>query len=381
MIPVNPLDKKPLVKWVDYQKRKATVQEIESWWSKWPNAMIGGITGNISNDFVIDIDNEQGEEALTQYVPDSILTPTAKTPRGGKHLHFLNPEEDISIRAGILPHVDYRGQGGFIVLPPSCNADGKKYFWLDGLSLEEQPKAAIPQDLLLYIKVFINNIISSSSEKQLAEVTQSHKMYQLGTRDQDLFHIANQLVKSNTQKDVILQTLEIIALNCNPPFPKNEIRVKIESAFQRAKRKEINISEDLRLWVESQEGHFKVTEYHAESQVVTKEQKHAVIQALKRLQDEGIVEKYGNQRGVYRRIEGKADKIDFMGVEDNIINISWPLEVEKWVNILPKNIIVIAGESNAGKTAFLLNFCLNNMGKFKINYFSSVWRKSIRVRY
>jgi len=60
-----------------------------------------------------------------------------------------------------------------------------------------------------------------------------------------------------------------------------------------------------------------------------------------------------------------------MDVEEKIIEISWPFEIEKWVKILPKNIIVIAGGVNAGKTAFLLNTCFLNMGRFKINYYSS----------
>jgi len=47
------------------------------------------------------------------------------------------------------------------------------------------------------------------------------------------------------------------------------------------------------------------------------------------------------------------------------------LWIERWVKTLPKNIIILAGEANAGKTALLLNFCSMNMGKFKINYFSS----------
>lgn len=132
IIPVNPENKKPFISWLEFQKRKATPQEIEGWWKKRPNAMIGAVTGQISGDFVIDVD-PGGDEALQEYIPDSLLTPTSITPRGGKHLHFEHPHGNLTIRAGILPHVDYRGQGGYICMPPSRNAEGKGYKWLDGL--------------------------------------------------------------------------------------------------------------------------------------------------------------------------------------------------------------------------------------------------------
>jgi ABC-type phosphonate transport system ATPase subunit len=48
-----------------------------------------------------------------------------------------------------------------------------------------------------------------------------------------------------------------------------------------------------------------------------------------------------------------------------------PFEIDKKVEIMPGNIIAIAGEVNAGKTAFLLNVLNENMHKFEIHYFSS----------
>src|SRR5574340_797507 len=86
VMPCNPANKKPLVSWLEFQKRKATQQEIESSWKKWPNAMIGAVTGRVSRAFVIDIDAPEGDEALQDYIPDSLVTPSSITPRGGKHL-------------------------------------------------------------------------------------------------------------------------------------------------------------------------------------------------------------------------------------------------------------------------------------------------------
>jgi hypothetical protein len=51
--------------------------------------------------------------------------------------------------------------------------------------------------------------------------------------------------------------------------------------------------------------------------------------------------------------------------------MSWPFELENYVLMYPKNIAVLAGESNAGKTAFLLDTIRRNMDKYDIHYYSS----------
>ena len=156
--------------------------------------------------------------------------------------------------------------------------------------------------------------------------------------------LANHLVKGGMSEAKVLEYLLFYGANCNPPFPEKEIRAKIQSALKRTKRRKISIAEDLRKWVLVTEGHFLVTEYHAESQIVTSEDKHAAIVALSRLEKEGIVEKYGSKRGCYRKIE-EAPAIDFLNASDTPFDIEWPFGLEEYALIHPKNIIVIAGDS------------------------------------
>lgn len=365
VIPVNQ-DKRPLIKWETYQKQKSTKEEIENWFLKFKDPNIGLVTGEISDLLVIDTDTPASIQEVQDFLPENLVTPIQRTPHGGKHFFFKH-QQGFSNRARLVPGTDIRTTGGYIVVDPSTNGNGLTWKWIEGLSLLELTPAPLPDALLSYLQVFAYSLYKEKRD----EVTQGHRMFRLGTRDDDLFHIGNQLAISRTPESEIVQVLEILGLNSDPPFPEKEIQAKIKSVLERCKKRDFNISQDLKLWVESQEGHFKVTEYHTESQIVTKEQKHAVIQALKRLQEEGIIEKFGEQRGVYRKIQSKSDEIDFMGVEEKVIEIIWPFEIQEWVKILPKNIIVVAGESNAGKTAFLLNVSFMNMGKFKINYFSS----------
>jgi flagellar hook-basal body complex protein FliE len=67
-----------------------------------------------------------------------------------------------------------------------------------------------------------------------------------------------------------------------------------------------------------------------------------------------------------------CNKIDWFNAKpDNVYQVIWPMGIHEWVNIFPKNIAVIGGASNAGKTAFLLNVAYDNRLKQPVKYFSS----------
>jgi putative DNA primase/helicase len=138
VFPCNPLDKKPLTM---HGFKDATTDEtqIRAWWAKWPNAMIAAPTGAASGMWIVDVDKDSsrkidGEATLTQLVihygdiPETLMT---ITPRGGRHYIFRwNNSIEIRNSAGrIGPGIDVRGEGGYVCLPPSRNADGGIYQW------------------------------------------------------------------------------------------------------------------------------------------------------------------------------------------------------------------------------------------------------------
>ena len=87
-------------------------------------ALIGVPTGEISNTVVIDVDirsDRTGMDWLNENADALPQTRTHKTKSGGLHLVFVYPlGHDIRNSAGrIAPGIDVRGNGGYIIVPPS----------------------------------------------------------------------------------------------------------------------------------------------------------------------------------------------------------------------------------------------------------------------
>jgi Fe2+ or Zn2+ uptake regulation protein len=167
-----------------------------------------------------------------------------------------------------------------------------------------------------------------------------------------------------------LQVLEFIAKNCEPSFPIDEVKTKLESVLKRVARKEYNVSEEVLNYVSVTNGYFSVTDCYQALQSVTTN-RTAVRVALHRLAEKGTIERWGEKDGVFRRVDNECEDIDFLNASTESLHIRWPFTIERYVKTLPKNIVVIAGEPDAGKTAFLLNFVKNNMHEHEIYYFSS----------
>ena len=154
VIPVNSLTKIPMFEgWrSDWSKDE---DQIRAWWKQWPNAMVGIVTGEASGVWVldVDIDDEKGIDGRpvlddwqrrNGYLP---ATPSAITPRGGRHIWFAW-HEGVRNKSGRkeMRGVDWRGEGGFIVAAPSTRSDGKAYRW-EGFS-DDEPPADAPAWLL-----------------------------------------------------------------------------------------------------------------------------------------------------------------------------------------------------------------------------------------
>lgn len=129
VVPLKPNDKRPLLKcWPD--KAMTDPEKIREWWAKIPDANIGLLTGMRSKLLVIDSDEKNGMSGRMSIrgaglpVPETWLV---QTPSGGYHYYYQFPTgKSIGSPAGVLDGVDIRGDGGYVVAPPSV-IDGKSY--------------------------------------------------------------------------------------------------------------------------------------------------------------------------------------------------------------------------------------------------------------
>jgi len=321
--------------------------------------MIGIVTGGISGICVIDRDDLSKAE-IEAYLPDAVDIPISSTPRGGQHLYFRMPEKLIGNNAGAIPGCDFRGEGGYVVAPPSVNNTGKAYEWVTSLNDCEPP--ALPAAII--------SIYKGSS--YLKRDKNCDKAFQMGRRDEDLFHAANCLAKGGASKEFATETLEFLAKNCNPPFPPNEVAAKVKSAFDRSARREINLAEAVRQWVAVTDGYFSVSDcFNALQSVTSVTNRDNVRQILHRLRADGVIEKHGSQDGVYRRVDNRLQVLNWWEATGEPFAIAWPFELEKLVTLYPKNIAVIAGAPNAGKTTIGLNTARLNINRYPIRYLTS----------
>jgi len=370
VIPIRP-DKKPFIKWEAYQTTKATPEEIKSWFTKWPNAMIGICTGDLSGLLVVDCDNEDAYQKIQDLLPDSFVTCIAKTPRG-YHIYLVYPKgQQISNAAGIMPGVDVRGQGGYIIAPGSVNTEGKAYTWLEGLGIDDVPLAPLPCELT---RALFNE--STLYEGRNNCYASPSTMFENGRRDNDLFHVANSLTKGGMPAEEIAQVLKHLIISWGEKPDEKWIADKIESAKKRDSRRSGDVTRAIEEWVSVTDGYFSVTDCRQALQPVTDSDQTTFRVILHRLAKRGLIEKHGNKDGVYRRIDTELEKIDFLSANSDALALQWPFGIQNFVKIHPGNIIGCAGESNSGKTALALNFARLQQDRFDVHYFSSEMGKT-----
>lgn len=96
-------------------------------WAGRKGLNVGVATGAPSGVFVVDIDSAEGEAALAALgtLPDTLTVKTGK----GRHLYFKWPGEEIITKRGVLPGVDIRGDGGYVCGVGTNHYSGAVYQW------------------------------------------------------------------------------------------------------------------------------------------------------------------------------------------------------------------------------------------------------------
>jgi hypothetical protein len=124
--------KHPLLpKWTE--KASSDFGQVQRWYDKFKSLNIAVKTGAGSRLIVLDIDGPEGEESLSRLQAKyGALPPTLSATTGrGRHLYFMHPGGRVKSNAGVLgAKLDVRGDGGYVILPPSKHVSGVRYEWV-----------------------------------------------------------------------------------------------------------------------------------------------------------------------------------------------------------------------------------------------------------
>jgi putative DNA primase/helicase len=106
-------------------------EQVREWWTSYPEANIGMPTGAWSGVVVLDVDPEKGGfESLLALVRRYGVLPWTRVVHtgGGLALYFEHPGIHTRSSVGKMgPGLDFHGDGGYVLLPPSVYAKNRTY--------------------------------------------------------------------------------------------------------------------------------------------------------------------------------------------------------------------------------------------------------------
>lgn len=225
--------------------KDGTVDESLIWrWFSQPDLNIGIVTGAASNIVVLDIDpRHDGDETLAAL--EKSYSPLPQTWRfltggGGEHIIFRHPGGIVPNSAGkIGPGIDVRGDGGYIVAPPSRHISGRPYAISVDHDPVDMPHADIPSWLL--------PLLQAPPQKQAKAATAQEWRKRIfssvpeGERNAMAAKLTGHLLRNRIDPWV---TAELVngwnRMRCQPPLPDSEIMATVRSIA----RKEIRRRKD-----------------------------------------------------------------------------------------------------------------------------------------
>ncbi|MGD9723590.1 MAG: bifunctional DNA primase/polymerase [Pirellulales bacterium] len=121
--------KKAAIRWTPLQKAAAPVEEIRRWYEEHPEWNVGLITGASGKIVVVDSDSAEAVAFVETTLP---RTPMQVLTTKGRHFYFTHPGTVVrnGVKLRSMP-LDVRGDGGYVVAPPSTGWTGHAYAWIE----------------------------------------------------------------------------------------------------------------------------------------------------------------------------------------------------------------------------------------------------------
>lgn len=205
------------------------IEQIKNWWPKESPlpSNIGVVTGGKGRLVVIDIDGEEGFEALGVERVKDLKNESVPCVRTGRGFHYyFKSETPIKTKPGFMNKVDIKAEGGYVVAPPSLHAVGRRY---EQINIISNSLPNIPSWMLngrdVSGKVPAINAISTTAIGAAC--------IPKGLRNNTLFKNACSLKRQAVPQDTALETLSTInTIKCDPPLPEHELKNLLASAYK-----------------------------------------------------------------------------------------------------------------------------------------------------
>ncbi|SDG17430.1 bifunctional DNA primase/polymerase [Thalassobaculum litoreum] len=223
-----------------FKDASASSETLARWFGKGPTN-IGIATGSVSGIFVLDVDERHdGFSSLATLEREHGALPQTwrfLTGGGGEHILFRHPEATVRNSAGALGRgLDVRGDGGYIVAPPSLHISGREY----AISVDHHPDDVALSEAPAWLLRLLQAAPSAKSPaKPIVSWRETVRSgIADGSRNQTLTRIAGHLVGKSVDPHVCLELL--LSLNsrrCKPPLPEEEVCQLLKSILLRERYK------------------------------------------------------------------------------------------------------------------------------------------------
>ena len=220
-LPLQPRGKTPLVPWRRLQREKPDAKDVVRWWSRWPEANVGLLTGAPSRLAVLDLDGPE-----PQGLAEELDLPHAPTVRTGRGLHIYHALTGPTRSAvGLRPGVDLRADGGYVVAPPSLHPSGRPYVWL-----------IPPGDVLPPLPAWAIQRKTHLEEQKARWVVTALQGVEQGRRNTTCARLAGHFLAHGLSPDVVEAVLLDWNLRNRPPLPEEEVRRTVAAIVTRGHR-------------------------------------------------------------------------------------------------------------------------------------------------
>jgi len=230
VIPMRAGDKRPAVRWKQYQSKIASEKEVRNWFRQQPDTNIGIVTGKVSNLLVIDVDPRHGGADSIAGLEDDYAhlphTIEAMTGSGGSHIYFAHPGYNLPNRVGLKPGIDLRGDGGCVVAPPSLHPSGMRYAWKRSHHPDDTSLARMPDWLIKLATAQTGSRGHPQEHWRSLVKTGVNK----GERNNTIASFAGYLLRQGVDPQVALELLRCWnAQHCRPPLSGKELGRTVDS--------------------------------------------------------------------------------------------------------------------------------------------------------